>query len=85
LILKKPQRHTPTSSSVRLLFQRGAFGLADTAATAEVMRLYSLGLVGQVLIVVGALVHFSRRGATWVPATAAAAALVVIVALDVSL
>ena len=46
---------------VALLFQRGAFTAQDTAATASVMRVYSLGLLGQAMV--GALVRpfFSTR------------------------
>ncbi|OIV35991.1 hypothetical protein BIV57_18620 [Mangrovactinospora gilvigrisea] len=40
---------------VQLLFQRGEFTPADTAATASVMRVYLLGLLGQALV--GALVR----------------------------
>ncbi|QMU80530.1 hypothetical protein GXW83_25300 [Streptacidiphilus sp. PB12-B1b] len=48
---------------VQLLFQRGAFTPADTAATAAVMRVYSLGLLGQAMV--GTLVRpfFSVRPA----------------------
>ncbi|MEZ0089363.1 lipid II flippase MurJ [Streptacidiphilus sp. EB129] len=48
---------------VDLLFQRGAFTTSDTAATAAVMRVYSLGLLGQAMV--GALVRpfFSARPA----------------------
>ncbi|MEY9837728.1 murein biosynthesis integral membrane protein MurJ [Streptacidiphilus sp. EB103A] len=46
---------------VALLFQRGAFTAQDTAATGSVMRVYSLGLLGQAMV--GALVRpfFSTR------------------------
>ncbi|MET9252395.1 lipid II flippase MurJ [Streptomyces sp. NPDC003717] len=52
---------------VQLLFQRGAFTPADTAATAGVMRVYALGLLGQT--VVGALsrCYFSASRASWYP------------------
>lgn len=48
---------------VDLLFQRGAFTVADTSATAAVIRVYSLGLLGQALV--GTLVRpfFSTRPA----------------------
>lgn len=48
---------------VELLFQRGAFTAADTAATAAAMRVYSLGLLGQAMV--GTLVRpfFSVRPA----------------------
>ncbi|MGA5555119.1 lipid II flippase MurJ [Streptomyces lavendulocolor] len=55
---------------VGLLFQRGAFDGADTAATAGVMRVYALGLLGQTLV--GALVrcYFSTSRPLWYPAAA---------------
>jgi putative peptidoglycan lipid II flippase len=48
---------------VQLLFQRGAFTATDTADTAAVMRIYSLGLLGQAMV--GTLVRpfFSVRPA----------------------
>ncbi|CAM5725585.1 Putative peptidoglycan lipid II flippase OS=Streptomyces albaduncus OX=68172 GN=FHS32_000289 PE=4 SV=1 [Streptomyces griseoloalbus] len=48
-------------------FQRGAFTASDTAATADVMRVYALGLLGQTLV--GALVrcYFSAGSARWYP------------------
>ncbi|MEU6808198.1 lipid II flippase MurJ [Streptomyces sp. NPDC046831] len=50
-----------------LLFQRGAFTGEDTAATAGVMRVYALGLLGQTLV--GALVrsYFSAGRPSWYP------------------
>ncbi|MFG2114155.1 murein biosynthesis integral membrane protein MurJ [Streptomyces sp. NPDC048718] len=55
---------------VDVLFQRGAFDAADTAATAGVMRVYALGLLGQTLV--GALVrcYFSAARPLWYPAAA---------------
>ncbi|MFI1420285.1 murein biosynthesis integral membrane protein MurJ [Streptomyces sp. NPDC020731] len=52
---------------IELLFQRGAFTAADTAATANVMRVYALGLLGQTLV--GALVrcYFSTGRPSWYP------------------
>lgn len=52
---------------IELLFQRGAFTSSDTAATADVMRVYALGLLGQTLV--GALVrcYFSAGRARWYP------------------
>ncbi|GGW79350.1 murein biosynthesis integral membrane protein MurJ [Streptomyces lomondensis] len=53
---------------IELLFQRGAFTASDTAATAGVMRVYALGLLGQTLV--GALVrsYFSAGLPSWYPA-----------------
>ncbi|MET9758100.1 lipid II flippase MurJ [Streptomyces sp. NPDC006372] len=52
---------------IELLFERGAFRASDTAATADVMRVYALGLLGQTLV--GALVrsYFSAGRASWYP------------------
>ncbi|MFF6863319.1 murein biosynthesis integral membrane protein MurJ [Streptomyces ardesiacus] len=62
---------------VHLLFQRGAFTADDTVATAGVMRVYALGLLGQT--VVGALSrsYFSAGRASWYPFAAMAAGVVV--------
>ena len=62
---------------VELLFQRGAFTAKDTAATASVMRVYALGLLGQTLV--GALVrsYFSAGRPTWYPVGAMATGIVV--------
>ncbi|MEV7997001.1 lipid II flippase MurJ [Streptomyces sp. NPDC086077] len=55
---------------IELLFQRGAFTARDTAATADVMRVYALGLLGQTLV--GALVrtYFSDGRPSWYPLAA---------------
>ncbi|MGW6420503.1 lipid II flippase MurJ [Streptomyces sp. NPDC055055] len=60
---------------VELLFERGEFGSADTTATAAVMRVYALGLLGQTMV--GALVrcYFSAARPLWYPAAAMAAGL----------
>ncbi|MEU9060786.1 lipid II flippase MurJ [Streptomyces sp. NPDC048430] len=62
---------------VEVLFQRGAFDAADTAATAGVMRVYALGLLGHTLV--GALCRpfFSTGRPTWYPLGAMAAGLLV--------
>ncbi|MFF3447334.1 murein biosynthesis integral membrane protein MurJ [Streptomyces sp. NPDC002667] len=61
---------------VQLLFQRGAFTAQDTAATAAVMRVYALGLLGHTLV--GALVrsYFSSTRPTWYPLFAMSAGIV---------
>ncbi|MFF4171224.1 murein biosynthesis integral membrane protein MurJ [Streptomyces sp. NPDC001744] len=61
---------------VELLFERGEFGASDTAATATVMRVYALGLLGQTMV--GALVrcYFSAARPLWYPAVAMGAGLV---------
>ncbi|WP_046587021.1 murein biosynthesis integral membrane protein MurJ [Streptomyces mangrovisoli] len=62
---------------IDVLFQRGAFTARDTAATAGVMRVYALGLLGQTLT--GALVrsYFSAGRATWYPVASMTAGIVV--------
>ncbi|WP_406436149.1 murein biosynthesis protein MurJ [Streptomyces sp. NBC_00631] len=60
-----------------LLFQRGAFTAADTAATAGVMRVYALGLLGQTMVGVLVRSYFSAGRATWYPVGAMAAGIVV--------
>ncbi|MGW6565534.1 lipid II flippase MurJ [Streptomyces sp. NPDC054975] len=62
---------------VEVLFQRGAFDSGDTAATAAVMRVYALGLLGQTTV--GTLVrcYFSVARPLWYPAAAMAAGLAV--------
>ncbi|NEC38787.1 lipid II flippase MurJ, partial [Streptomyces rubrogriseus] len=49
---------------VQLLFQRGAFTAADTAATAGVMRVYALGLLGQTVVGALARSYFSAGRAS---------------------
>lgn len=70
---------------VEVLFQRGAFDAADTAATAGVMRLYALGLLGHTLV--GALCRpfFSAGRPTWYPLGAMGAGLVVTTAAGLAL
>ncbi|MFJ9846183.1 lipid II flippase MurJ [Kitasatospora sp. NPDC101155] len=48
-------------SVVSLLFERGAFGPGDTAATADVIRVYSFGLPAQALTGVMIRPYFSLR------------------------
>ncbi|CAL9522515.1 lipid II flippase MurJ [Streptomyces sp. enrichment culture] len=52
---------------VHLLFQRGAFTAHDTAATAGVMRVYALGLLGQTVVGALARSYFSAGRASWYP------------------
>lgn len=68
---------------VRLLFQRGAFTPADTAATADILRIYSLGLLGQVLVGVCVQALVAVPGRTWYPARAAMSGLLVTVGVTV--
>ncbi|WP_234434073.1 lipid II flippase MurJ [Streptomyces sp. NRRL F-5126] len=53
---------------VHVLFQRGEFDAADTAATASVMRVYALGLLGQTLVGALARCYFSAARPLWYPA-----------------
>jgi putative peptidoglycan lipid II flippase len=62
---------------IGLLFQRGAFTAGDTAATAEVMRVYALGLLGQTLTGVLVRSYFSAGRATWYPVGAMVAGIAV--------
>lgn len=61
---------------IALLFQRGAFTAQDTAATAGVMRVYALGLLGQTLTGVLVRSYFSAGRAAWYPVAAMAAGIV---------
>ncbi|MGV4981881.1 murein biosynthesis integral membrane protein MurJ [Streptomyces sp. NRAIS4] len=67
---------------VQLLFQRGAFTAEDTAATAGILRVYTLGLLGHTLV--GALLrsYFSAGRATWYPAGAMAVGMVATAGID---
>jgi putative peptidoglycan lipid II flippase len=67
---------------VGVLFERGAFGAGDTAATAAILRVYALGLLGQTLVNIAVLPLFSIRDlrpTTWQPARAAAVGLIITV------
>jgi putative peptidoglycan lipid II flippase len=70
---------------IRLLFQHGAFTAEDTAATADIMRVYAFGLLGQAAVVVLSQSYFSRRGSTWYPALVMAAGLAVTVLVSLAL
>ncbi|MEV4041758.1 lipid II flippase MurJ [Streptomyces sp. NPDC049744] len=61
---------------IHLLFQRGAFTAADTAATADVMRVYALGLLGQTVVGALARSYFSAGRASWYPFGAMAVGVV---------
>jgi putative peptidoglycan lipid II flippase len=60
---------------IRLLFQRGAFTAADTAATTQVMRVYAVGLLGQTVVGALARSYFSAGRASWYPLAAMTAGL----------
>lgn len=61
---------------IELLFQRGAFTAQDTEATATVIRVYALGLLGHTLV--GALIrsYFSSNRPTWYPLAAMTAGII---------
>ncbi|WP_051790129.1 murein biosynthesis integral membrane protein MurJ [Streptomyces sp. NRRL S-1022] len=61
---------------IGLLFQRGAFTAQDTAATAGVMRVYALGLLGQTLTGVLVRSYFSAGRPAWYPVAAMTAGIV---------
>jgi putative peptidoglycan lipid II flippase len=54
---------------VRILLQHGEFGAADTAATASVLRIYALGLLGQALVGVLCRPYFAAGPGTRGPGT----------------
>ncbi|MFI1931307.1 murein biosynthesis integral membrane protein MurJ [Streptomyces sp. NPDC020330] len=62
---------------VEVLFQRGAFDAADTASTARVMRVYTLGLLGHCLVGALSRPFFSSGRPTWFPAFAMGTGLLV--------
>lgn len=68
---------------IRVLFERGAFSAADTAVTAEIMQVYSTGLLGQTLVLIGVISFFSTGARTWYPALAAGVGLVATVVVGV--
>lgn len=70
---------------VTLLFERGAFTDQDTAATASMLRVYSLGLLAQALVYAAVRPFFTRQSSVWVPVRAAVVGLVVTVAVDIVL
>jgi murein biosynthesis integral membrane protein MurJ len=60
---------------VTVLFQRGEFTAADTAATAWILRVYLLGLLGHAYVGVLSRPFFSAERPTWYPAAAMAVGL----------
>jgi putative peptidoglycan lipid II flippase len=61
--------------AVAVLFQHGEFTAADTAATAWILRVYLLGLLGHAYVGVLSRPFFSAERPTWYPAAAMAAGL----------
>ncbi|WUH98941.1 hypothetical protein OHR68_36425 [Spirillospora sp. NBC_00431] len=62
---------------IKVLFEHGAFTAADTRSTASVMRVYALGLWGQMAVGLAARAFFARRRPPWRPAAVLFAGLVV--------
>ncbi|MEU6309898.1 lipid II flippase MurJ [Streptomyces sp. NPDC047014] len=62
---------------IQVLFERGAFSHGDTLATASVMRVYALGLLGHCLVGALSRPFFSTARPTWFPALAMSAGLLV--------
>ncbi|MCY0927334.1 virulence factor MviN [Streptomyces sp. H27-H1] len=62
---------------IQVLFERGAFTHTDTKATASVMRVYGLGLLGHCLVGALSRPFFSTDRPTWFPALAMGAGLLV--------
>ncbi|MFJ4780778.1 murein biosynthesis integral membrane protein MurJ [Streptomyces sp. NPDC088762] len=62
---------------IQVLFERGAFTHADTLATASVMRVYGLGLLGHCLVGALSRPFFSTARPMWFPACAMGAGLLV--------
>ncbi|MFG2877606.1 murein biosynthesis integral membrane protein MurJ [Streptomyces sp. NPDC048337] len=62
---------------IQVLFERGAFTHADTLATASVMRVYGIGLLGHCLVGALSRPFFSTARPTWFPAFAMGAGLLV--------
>jgi putative peptidoglycan lipid II flippase len=68
---------------VRVLLQHGAFTAADTAATAAIVRVYAVGLLGQAMVGVLCRPFFTGTRPAWYPAAAMGTGLVVTVAVAV--
>nr|WP_308345072.1 lipid II flippase MurJ [Streptomyces sp. ISL-94] len=62
---------------IQVLFERGAFTHTDTLATASVMRVYGIGLLGHCLVGALSRPFFSTARPTWFPACAMGAGLLV--------
>lgn len=62
---------------IEVLFQRGAFDVSDTEATAQVMRVYAGGLLGHCLVGALSRPFFSSTRPTWFPAFAMGTGLLV--------
>ncbi|MGW4793293.1 murein biosynthesis integral membrane protein MurJ [Nonomuraea sp. NPDC004297] len=66
---------------VAILLEHGAFTASDTAATARIMQVYSLGLLGQSLVGIVCRAFFCGPRPSWYPVVAMALGLVVTILL----
>jgi putative peptidoglycan lipid II flippase len=66
---------------IGVLFEHGEFTSADTASTAAILRVYALGLWGQMAVGLAARAFFAGRKPTWRPAAVLAAGLAVTAAI----
>jgi putative peptidoglycan lipid II flippase len=55
---------------VEVLFQRGEFTAEDTAATAAILRVYVLGILGQAMVSLLVRPFFTYQSRIWFPAAA---------------
>jgi putative peptidoglycan lipid II flippase len=62
---------------ISTLYRHGEFTSGDASATASIMRIYSIGLVGQVVVSVAVLAFFATRSRLWLPVAAALTGLAV--------
>lgn len=71
--------------TIQALFERGAFTAADTRATADIMRVYALGLLAQSIVGVLGRTYFSSGEPLWYPALAMVGGLALTAAVSVLL
>ena len=69
---------------VAVLLQHGRFTAGDTAATAAILRVYALGILGHALVGVLSRPFFTGERRTWYPAVAMAAGLAATAVLAVA-
>jgi putative peptidoglycan lipid II flippase len=69
---------------VRVLLEHGAFTAADTAATAAIVRVYAVGLLGQAMVGVLCRPFFTGTRPAWYPAAAMGSGLALTVAVAVA-
>lgn len=69
---------------VEVLFQRGAFHETDTTATAGLLRIYVLGVLGQTLVAVLVMPYFSTSASLWTPGWITLVGLAVVAGVSVA-